>query len=231
MRLLMICPSRGRPDRVQDMLKSFYDTRSYDTEICIAISKDDPRFEEYQVDENIIVCDSRYTVDKINFIATKIHPGVEYYGIIDDDQIFRTKGWDTRFIEEIEAHGGWGLACGDDKFTKDWHKEKHPNGCVVSGNFVKLFGYMVYPLFRHTGVDHWQADLFGFAQCLYYCPDVVIEHMHANVGKAPMDDNYKWVYSKEVYDEGMSIWQNWKATQMYKDVLRLAAAADNQGGK
>jgi len=226
-RLLVICPSRGRPDRVMDMLKSFYETRSAGTEICIVVSVDDLRFGEYEKNltgENLIVCESRFTPDKTNYVAAKLYPDLSYYGLVDDDQIFRTPGWDIKFIQEIEKHKGWGLCCGKDLFNADWYQYKHPNGFIVSGNFVKLFGYLIYPKFQHVGIDHWQADLFGHAGCLFHLPEVIIEHCHANIGKAAMDEGYAWVYSKEVYEYGMNIWYGWQQNEMPADISKLRKA-------
>jgi hypothetical protein len=193
------------------MIKCFYDTKSYGTEICFVVSPDDPALEEYKVnlsEEELIIYKDRYTPAKTNYVATVLHPGLAYYGVIDDDQYCRTRGWDAAFMAEIERHGGWGLCCGEDKLTKDWYICRHPAGYILASNFIKEFGYMVNPIFRHVGIDNWFACLFGGAGCLYYLPDVIIEHMHANVGKAPMDDQYRWIYGEEM-DHGMKVFNQW----------------------
>ena len=122
---LIIMPTRSRPVRVLEAVKCFYDTRSIGTEICFVVSPDDPCIDEYMVnlaDEDVVVCKDRYIPGKNNYVSTVVHTGLPYYGSIDDDQLCRTKGWDVRFMDRIEREGGWGMACGDDLFTKDWYE-------------------------------------------------------------------------------------------------------------
>lgn len=234
MQLLMICPTRGRPDRVKDMLKSFYETRTgEDTKICLAVSKDDEKYQEY-IDtipnEEIITCESRYLINKINYICCELYPNLPYYGGIDDDHIFRTKGWDKVLVDKIEENNGWGLACGNDLFNKDWHEWEHPSGLVMSGKLIRYLGYVMYPKFKHSGIDHWQADLFGKAECLYFVPEVIIEHCHYLVKKAEEDEGYAWVYEANNFDEGMKIYNLWRIQEMAADVanLKLAIKADKK---
>jgi hypothetical protein len=225
-RLLMICPTRSRPVRVLEALKCFYETKSEGTEICFVVSADDPCLEEYQANlagEEVVVCDSRYIIPKINHVAVRLHPNLLYYGSIDDDQHCRTKGWDAKLIQTIEAQGGMGVACGDDLFTKNWHEFKHPAGYIMSGNIIQALGYMVNPSFRHTGIDYWFAELFDPLILLYFLPEVIIEHMHVNVGKAPNDEQYDWIYGDEM-KHGMEALHNWRVQQKGQEMQRLKNA-------
>lgn len=228
MRLLMVCPTRGRPERAKDMLKSFYDTKGYaDTGICLAISKDDDKYQKYLEmfkEENVITCKSRYLINKTNYIDCEVYPDLPYYGNIDDDHIFRTNDWDKILIETIENNGGWGLACGDDLFSENWRQWSHPSGFVMSGNLVRFLGYAMYPKFIHNGVDHWQEDLFGKAECLYFVPEVVIEHCHYLVKKAKDDKGYAWVYEASNFNKRMNIYNLWRIKDMPADVNRLKLA-------
>jgi hypothetical protein len=233
----MICPTRNRPDRVKDMLKSFYDTkRNADTHICLAVSKDDEKYDQYFSElpnENIITCPSRYLINKTNYICCELFPDIPYYGGIDDDHIFRTKNWDKILLQKLKDNNDWGLACGNDKFNEDWKQWSHPSGWIMSNKTIKFLGYAMYPKFIHSGIDHWQADLFGNAECLYYVPEVIIEHCHYLVKKAKDDKGYAWVYDGANFNEAMKIYHLWKYEFMEIDVERLKRAIrkdkDNNG--
>jgi hypothetical protein len=113
-KLLVICPSRIRPDRIQNMLRSFDETKSEGTDIIIYISDCDPRLEEYKV----ALEGRRYEIGKrlfpsavCNYLARK-YPDYLYYADVADDHIYRTKNWDKILIDEIESHGGWGVSFG-----------------------------------------------------------------------------------------------------------------------
>ena len=79
---------------------------------------------------------------------------------------------------------------------------------------------MVNPIFTHVGIDNWFADLFWAVDCLYFCPNVIIEHMHANVGKAPMDEQYQWIYGDEMR-HGMEVFNSWKQNNREADIRKF----------
>jgi hypothetical protein len=226
-RLLMVCPTRSRPDRVLNLLESFQATKSDGTEIIVVTSQDDPRIEDYKISLegcNHYIHDNRWHPSKMNHVTTKLYPGLAYYGQVDDDHIFRTPGWDASFIEEIEKNGGWGLACGNDLLTPDWKVHRHPSGTVMSGNVVRTLGYFTNPRFQHIGVDTWQRDLFESIGKLFFIPEVVIEHMHAHVGKAEIDAQYKELYAEGDFNAGINTHRNWKATCKEDEVTKLREA-------
>jgi hypothetical protein len=84
---------------------------------------------------------------------------------------------------------------------------------------------MVNPIFTHTGIDGWFSALFWGINRLYYLHDVIIEHMHATANKAPMDEQYKWIYGSEM-NHGMEVLENWKRTAMTKDISKLLNAIE-----
>jgi len=94
---------------------------------------------------------------------------------INDDIIFRTKGWDKILINVIENKGkGWGIAYGDDCTNN--HRYNLPTFGLVSGNIVRTLGY-IYPreLLALFG-DTFLLDIGRAIGKLFYCPDVIIEH-------------------------------------------------------
>jgi hypothetical protein len=229
MRLLMICPSRSRPDRILDMLDSFDKTKSEGTEIIIYISEDDPCLEDYikvLKGRNFIIGIRRSIVETYNYISCELHPDIPYYGMIDDDHYFITPGWDNRYIDAIEKGGGWGLACGEDKLT-DWNKFKHPSGCIIDGRVIQTLGYFVYPEIKHIGTDMYLGALFGALGRLYHLPDVIIEHRHRINNMARDDDNYRQVYAKESEGPGRATFDLWVISQMQNEVDKINETINN----
>jgi hypothetical protein len=131
MKLLTICPSRNRPDKLARMLESFYATRSI-AEIVVYISDDDPQLEENKKvlkDIPHIIGPRRTLVKALNYIACELYPGIEYYQEINDDHVYHTKSWDEALIGVIEAGNGWGISCGNDLMTNEpWEVSRHPSG-------------------------------------------------------------------------------------------------------
>jgi hypothetical protein len=195
------------------MLRSFDETKSEGTEIIVYISNDDPKLEEYKKilqGRNLIIDKRRYIVEVFNYISCELHPNIKYYGEVNDDHIYRTKGWDKVLIESIEKKGGgWGVACGQDLINNDWYKHRHPSACVISGNMVRTLGHFVLPTLRHMCTDNYLRDISEGINRLFFCPEVIVEHCHKINGRAGNDENYDWVYSKEQQDYGYAVYRKW----------------------
>ena len=225
-KLLIICPSRIRPDRIQEMLKSFDETKSDFTDMVIYISHDDPRLEEYKValkDRNYIIGDRLPVSHVYNFCAAK-YPDYEYYGEVCDDHVYRTKYWDKIFIDEIEKHGGWGMAWGWG--TIHLKATRLPSAMVMSGNIVRALGFFSTPVITKAYNDRFALDLADALNFGFYLPDVVVEHRHVLNSKAPMDDNYKWVLSQETMEIGKQQYNEWREKYMADDIRRVRESRD-----
>jgi len=223
-KLLIICPSRIRPDRIQEMLMSFDETKSEGTDLVIYLSHCDPRLEEYKVSlagRNYIVGDRLPISGVYNYCSSK-YPDYQYYGEVCDDHIYRTKGWDRILIDEIESHGGWGMAWGWGQIHA--REVRLPQAVVMSGNLVKALGFFSTPIITSAYNDRFAIDLCDALNCGFYRPDVIVEHKHALNGKAPMDDNYRWVLSSETLDKGKKQYEEWRNFYMADDIARVRKA-------
>ena len=222
--LLIICPSRKRPDRIKEMLKSFDETKSEGTELVIYVSECDPRLEEYKVSlegRNYII-DKKIPVSHVYNYCVKRFPDYKYYGEVCDDHIYRTKGWDKILTDEIEKNGGWGIAWGQGLIHPQ--DVRLPQAAIISGNIVRAQGFFSSPYFTCAWNDQAVKTIGEALNCLYYRPDVVVEHVHCLNGKAPMDDNYRWTLSQEVQEIGRNQFEYWKKYELQNDVKRILDA-------
>jgi hypothetical protein len=206
------------------MLKSFDETKSEGTDLVIYISECDPRLEEYKVTlagRNYIV-GKRIPVAHVYNYCFEKYPDYKYYGEVCDDHVYKTKGWDTIFIDEIEKHGGWGMSWG----TGLIHPVSTvlPQAMVMSGNMVRALGYFTTPLLYAAWNDQFARELGEALNCLYYRPDVIVEHVHVLNGKAPMDENYKWTLSPEVQEIGRVQYNKWLVEEKQNDIDRINKA-------
>lgn len=196
-RLLLTCPSRSRPDRIVDMIRSFYDTKSEGTDLFIVLDDDDPRLSEYIK----VLHGYKYEIRKRDFVAqihnyiAAVNPCYKYYMPINDDIIFRTKGWDELLIETIEEKGnGWGISYGND-MCGNVNFQLPTFGCI-SGNIVKTLGYL-YPLELNALFgDTYLLDLGRAIGKLFYNENVIIEH----VRKLDYENDYRTSKSFEDRD-------------------------------
>lgn len=231
MKLLTICPSRNRPDRLKQMLNSHDTTKRGDSEIIVYVAFDDPqigRYEDILSGRPHIFGPRRALVEVINYIALERMPDLDYYQEINDDHYYITDGWDQKLIASIENGGAkFGIAWGQDGIGNTEHSHGLPTAVVMSGPMLRTLGYFFPPGLKQTYCDNALLDIGRDTKTIYYNPKVVIEHRHCLVGKAPMDSNYKRVMSHELLSEGKRIYEEWLVSSRAKDTERLNNAIKN----
>ncbi len=226
--LLVICPSRGRPKILAEMLESYHKTKSPDTELVVYIAEDDPCISEYRkLSITIDTGKRRHLAEAYNYLFN-IFPGYSYYAPVNDDHYFITSGWDRKLIEIIEIQGrGWGLAAAEDELT-NWNTWQHPSGCVISGNIPRILGHLIWPKIQHMGIDDYFQHLMQGINRLFHTTDVIIEHRHWINSKRLLDENYKWVYGQEQQQYGWTMIEEYVRTQLKKDIEKLKEAMNKE---
>ena len=71
-------------------------------------------------------------------------------------------------------------------------------------------------------IDDFWKTLGEHLGTLVYLSDVVLEHMHPNAGKAPMDDGYRAVNSRIAYRTGAAAFREYMHTRFAGDMEKLA---------
>lgn len=201
------------------MFDSWKDTKSGKAHLVMYIADDDPTLERYkklfknEKDMTLLTGDRISVVETYNMIPTKIYPNQKYYSNINDDHIYRTKGWDEFLIQIIEDEGnGWGVATPNDSFDTDWNLCQHPGAETISGNIIRTLGYVFYPKLKHLGADEYLKYIALGINRYFYCPEILTEHMHAHIGKSESDINYKEIYTVHNSDYKNAVLFNWVMT-------------------
>lgn len=230
MSLTVICPTRGRPDNARDAYRSFLRTRQRaNTHILFAVDEDDPSLDLYRAsfefDEDLyflpifVTRKAHNMAEALNEAAKAVGPSYDFLGFIGDDHRFRTQGWDHHIVTNLELQGG-GLAYANDLMQS----ENLPTQVFMNTVIVENLGWMALPGAHHLYLDNAWKDLGEAADCLYYFPDLVIEHMHFASGKAPMDEGYARVNSGEMYTHDAQVFNKWKEDEFERDVWRVREA-------
>ena len=221
--LLVLCPTRGRPHEAKEAYDAFVATKELPgTRIIFAIDDDDPLAVEYDHDTPTLLQRSPGNmVHALNMAAAWAieHLEPDYLGFIGDDHRFRTKGWDRYMLEALEAKGG-GLAYGNDLF---WAKGEIPTQIFMSASIVGALGWMGLPTCTHLYIDNAWRKIGEELQCLYYMPDIVIEHMHPAAGKGGWDEGHLRVNTEAMYSHDREAFEHWVATSAEGDIARARA--------
>jgi hypothetical protein len=226
--LLVIVPSRGRPDRLAAMLAATLGLSGMDTDVAVCLDDDDvPPYEQVSLDTDMRVSWHAGPRDTVaGWTNTVAAAQAGYYralASLSDDHVPRTPGWDRLLLGAIDGMGGTGFAYGDDLLQG----EIIPTAVVVSSDIVRALGWMCEPAHRHYWIDNVWKDLGQGAGCLAYVPGVVIEHCHPGVGKGAWDATYAAEAARDGEDE--AAYREWRAGRMAGDVATVAGLRKGNG--
>lgn len=221
MSLIVLCPSRGRPDRAREAFDAFNSTKTGpDTWMVFIVDTDDPTFNEYLHLVPIVSYkhEGGGMGPPMNAACKDVAPKYDVVGFIGDDHRFRTPGWDVEMETSLEQSGG-GFAYGDDGARHDI-----PTQVFISSKILMALGWFCLPGAKHLYLDDTWRQLGERADCLYYFPDILIEHMHPFFGKAQMDAGYEKANAPEMYAHDRAVFEAWMSGEVNEDVARVREA-------
>jgi len=219
MKILTVCPSRGRPIIAKRMAESFKATSNEDNTLVFFLDEDDETISEYMKIEKISYrVNPRMTNTKIFNLAFSEHKNCEYYHMTNDDFIYRTEGWDNAFIRRLEKIG---IAYGNDLLQG----QGMATAPFISGDIVRALGWLQMPTLDYLGGDVAWQHIGHKLDRLFYLPQVIIEHMSYQGRKAEIDETYKNTNSPTRYEKDGQAFKEWvKSGRAEVDLLHVRLA-------
>lgn len=189
--LLVIIPTRGRPESIPSILQSWKDTGAT-ADLLFAVDDDDPQLDAYlahrddgnpgviwHVGPRLRLCGT------LNAVAVEQAKRYRFLAFLGDDHRPRTAGFDERL--RICLSGGPGIVYGNDLLMG----KLMPTAVAMTSDIVTTLGYMAPPALVHLCLDLVWLEWGNGMGRITYLEDVVIEHMHPAVGKAALDQGYE----------------------------------------
>jgi hypothetical protein len=223
-RLLMIVPTRSRPQNVVPVVDAWIATGGFAAaDLLFAADLDDPAFDAYcdrieiaakmvaEADGGSIALTAcprhEQLVPKLNAIAVDHSSGgYPLIGFAGDDHLPRTPGWSQRFVELFDRHGRLAVAYPDDGYQH----EKLASSWVMAADVVRALGRMVPAPVDHLYCDNAVMDVAREAGGLAYAYDVLVEHVHPVAGKRETDEQYERVNGRDQYRRDRPAYKRWK---------------------
>lgn len=223
--LVVIVPSRGRPEQARALADAFAETCTTDVDLIFAIDDDDPTRDSYELflgtRAGHCISSTRTMVESLNYAANAYLGAGEPFavGFMGDDHRPRTRGWDEQYLAALRAMGT-GIVYGNDLLQG----QNLPTQCAMTSDIVRALGYMAPPELRHMYVDNFWLTLGREAGCIRYLPDVVVEHMHPVAGKAEWTEGHKRVNTNAIYNHDYAVYYRWATEgQSDADVAKVRA--------
>ncbi|OMI34393.1 glycosyltransferase family 2 protein [Streptomyces sparsogenes] len=199
--LLVIIPTRGRPQAVPEIVQAWDDTGAT-ADVLFAVDTDDPELAAYKKHAAALKSDGRvrFTFGKrrrlcgtLNQQALKAANQYRFLGFMGDDHRPRPadRPWDARIRECLS--GGPGIVYGNDLLMG----ERMPTAVAMTSDIVSTLGYFAPPVLTHLCLDLCWLDWGRGMGRITYLDDMVIEHLHPAAGKAELDQGYEEANSSE----------------------------------
>jgi hypothetical protein len=215
-RLVVLVPTRGRPENIVELLQAFKDTNA-EANIVIVCDEDDPKLEEYKATGAsglVYPREGKGMAKPLNKAANELAYHYDFFAFMGDDHRPRTQGWDIAIQEELSKLGT-GLAYGNDLIQG----AGLPTAVFMTADIVRTLGGMVPPNMIHLYLDNFWLELGRDLNAITYREDVIIEHLHPIAGKAQWDEQYREVNAQEVYSADAIAFKQYMASDEYKHLI------------
>jgi hypothetical protein len=221
--LLIVVPSRGRPENIARLWAAMQKTCRANTHMIVGLDKDDPALNAYLArwphgGYGLDIQEGLHQVGAwLNELAVRRVNGPGYcaVGHFGDDNLPLTEGWDVEVLRALETHP---FAFANDLYPRE--PGSLPCHIFMRSYVIGALGYMAPPGYRHMVDLAWLE--WGRACGIAYLDDVTIEHLHWSVGKAPMDETYTQVNGCLVADNDYH--RQYCADGLQQDIRKIKAA-------
>lgn len=191
--LTVIVPSRGRPDNVKRLLKTF---EGQNAKMVLVTDPTDTGYEKLdgsRLYRAYISNPPPGVVAPLNHGASPstAPPISNKIGFMGDDHLPESPNW-CKIIEDELEHMRWkygaGIVYGDDGLMG----ALLPTAVFMTFNIVNALGWMAPPVLRHLYCDNFWKDLGTELGIIRYLPHLKITHLHphADVG-VNWDETYE----------------------------------------
>jgi len=179
-KILWIVPSRNRPEKLERFLNSWIVTSSGLSDMLIALDDDDSScnhlFEKFPSviwEKNKKIKGASFLA-VLNSVANRYVDHYSYLGFNEDDCIFHTPNYESRFISKMKELGKNAIVYGNDMINKK-DRIYFP---VMDSSIVKRLGYMVPPTLRCMYADDFWRDMSKSLGTVFRFEDIKIQHFH-----------------------------------------------------
>lgn len=224
--LLVIVPTRGRPDNVRRVIEAWDATGAWaDASLTFALDADDVEHPENvrrisharALDHRKSLRDFTISawqpmVTKLNAVATAGAGQYDALAFAGDDHLPRTRGWVRSYLDALDELGT-GIVYGDDLVQG----ERLPTQWAMTADIVQALGRMVPADVEHLYCDNAILALGEASGCIRYLPDVIVEHAHPVAGRGTWDDQYRRVNRPDQYRRDGQAYRQWTRDGLERD--------------
>lgn len=219
---ISVClPTRGRPDRMSEMVESIANTASGPVQVAFAIDDDDKAsikratqlFTTYKGRVDVrskVVKRGAFLMSDLYNRAAEIATG-DILMECCDSVLFHSPGWD----ELVEAE----FAKVPDRILLVFGRDGIHDGRAATLPFLhrrwmEVLGRFMPPYFSCDYCDTWVWEVAKMLDRIVYVPEVFTQHRHPEAGTAPLDQTKIDGYARGERDNNGAIFQQGHAERV-----------------
>ena len=206
MKIALLCPTRNRPEGMERLWLSAYETAKEKENLIIVfrIDKDDQLSHSKYIDLEKqygnqireIICDRHPSLGKAtNDCLFMLEKDVEILHLAGDDLIFKTEFWDEEVKKTFNNQPDHILlAYGSDLYISD--KQRFGTHPFIHRKQIEILGYAVTDVFVGSYLDTYLNRIYDVINRKVKLP-IVIEHCHPVCNKAIYDQTMLEKFERE----------------------------------
>jgi hypothetical protein len=207
MSLIVIVPTRSRPEQCKRLIKSFESTTD-NAQLLFVIDGDDPEYDgfDWQGHGCAEVNPRASLVQKLNHTAKNVLDSYDEFMWQGDDHEFITPHWDTKLTEYRKEFGsGW-------LYPNNGRRSDVPESWSTSKDVIEALGWYANPVMAHYYIDNSIAELGKRVGIIKWMPDVKITHHHYSVDKTTVYDELYKSTEQLFGDHDLKAYREWSGS-------------------
>lgn len=220
-KILWICPSRKRPQRLEKLIHSWAETTDGMSDLLIAIDSDDSSYDDirklypdliWEINEPI----HGSFLNLVNHIAKKYASLYKFIGFMEDDIVFETKNYEEKFIKKLIELGDTAIIHAKDGVDK----RKFISIPVVDSTIIRKLGWFAPPCLKSLWADNFWRAMADHVKTYYKFDDVMIKHYHYSKHSHIEKDEISSIVDSN-YSIDAESYKNYMETEFLKDMEKL----------
>ena len=183
----LLCPTRQRPEGLLRLYESAMEqaTVPEDVEVVAVGDRDDDSYRSLDRPRLQFISTHRQTLSNYWNIACEGAEG-PVYGLVADDVVFRTHGWDQLVLDAFPPDG-IAYVFGDDG-TPYWTNHDFGTHGFIREEWIRATGQFTTPDYVKDFADAWLNDIAKAVGRHVYIP-ILVEHLHWSLTGKRYDQN------------------------------------------
>lgn len=210
---MIILPTKGRPENLRRFIRAYHETAANLSIHVIFDAADAHCYNDVETPTHWkrAAAPTGTPLGGIFDLIFKKYPNELYYGMVADDIVPETSGWDTIMADLCQPDK---IVWGCDELQND-NLPVHP---FIGGDLLRKLGWWSAPGLKHWYVDNVWKHLADALECGAYLPQVKMPHLHYINGRSSLDRTYR---EQPNPTEDQNVYQKFMREQFQETIERV----------